>query len=175
MINAQDITLTANASLNHDRTQVVPAGAPAGTYTYAAYAGDYQNWVVEDTDSFTFEKEGTDGINTKIDPSEWISYGESFENEIQFVKALSEYALLSSYPNPFNPETTLSWSLPQSGEVALIIFDIQGREVARLVDGYQLAGFHQIEFNAECLASGVYFAQLASKNGHMTQKLLLLK
>ena len=175
LFDVPNVTLPATVSADRDKTQTVPPGTPAGTYTYAAYVGDYQNWIIEDMESFTFVKEGMDGIYGAIDPSEWISYGESFENEGSILLIPNECTLLSAYPNPFNPETTLAWTLPQSGEAALIVYDIQGREVVRLVDGYHPAGFHQIEFNASSLTSGVYFARLISEQGQSTQKLLLLK
>ena len=86
------------------------------------------------------------------------------------------YALNSTYPNPFNLSTTLSFELPQSGEASLIVYDILGREVARLLDSYQSAGIHQLVFDGSALSSGIYFARLSSVNGQtQTQKLVLMK
>ena len=83
---------------------------------------------------------------------------------------------ISAYPNPFNPETNISFSLPLSGEAVLSIYDIQGREVARLIDGFQSAGSHTIVWNAEHQPSGVYFARLFADGGQtQTRKLVLMK
>lgn len=82
----------------------------------------------------------------------------------------------SAFPNPFNPATELTYTIPASGEVSLIIYDIQGREAARLIDGFQSAGSHKITWNADNLPSGIYFARLSTANGQsQTRKLVLMK
>jgi hypothetical protein len=86
-----------------------------------------------------------------------------------------EFALHPAYPNPFNPITTIAFDLPVESEVSLIVYDINGREVASLVTGHLSFGQQQIEWNAEGLPSGVYFARLTAGNLTQTQKLLLLK
>ena len=63
----------------------------------------------------------------------------------------------TAYPNPFNPSTSLSFSLPQTGEVSLKLFDITGRNVATLANGKYNAGSHRLNWNAETYASGIYF------------------
>nr|MBC8277020.1 T9SS type A sorting domain-containing protein [FCB group bacterium] len=87
----------------------------------------------------------------------------------------SEFILYPAYPNPFNPSTTLSFSLPTAGEVALNVYNIQGREVAKLIDGFQPAGSHQVTFDAKNLTSGVYFVRLEAGDFSQTEKLLLIK
>lgn len=82
---------------------------------------------------------------------------------------------VSNFPNPFNPETHLSFTLPEASKVSLIVYDISGREVARLINGFQSAGFHEVTFNAPDLPSGVYFARLTAGTFQQTQKLLLVK
>jgi Secretion system C-terminal sorting domain/CARDB len=86
-----------------------------------------------------------------------------------------EYVLYQSYPNPFNPSTTIKYSLPNSDIVSLKVFDILGREVAILLDEYKTAGTHTVEFNASGLASGVYFYQLRAQNFVEAKKMVLLK
>jgi len=83
--------------------------------------------------------------------------------------------ILFPTPNPFNPSTSLSYSLPASGEIALTIYDIQGREVAALFEGYQAAGNHQAVFDGSQFASGIYFAVLQSGEFRQAQKLALIK
>jgi hypothetical protein len=80
---------------------------------------------------------------------------------------------VQNYPNPFNPTTTLSYDLPASGLVSLVIFDVLGREITALVDGYQEAGHHSLEFDGRGLASGVYIYRL-SHGGEITAGKMLL-
>jgi hypothetical protein len=85
------------------------------------------------------------------------------------------FTLSQNYPNPFNPSTQITFSLPKASDVKLVVFDILGREVATLVNGFKQAGTHSIEFNASSLSSGVYFYRLESGTFTDTKKMLLLK
>ena len=85
------------------------------------------------------------------------------------------YMLFQNYPNPFNAETTIAFELLKPGEASLIIYDIQGCEIARLIDGFHSVGTYQRTFNASGLSSGVYFACLKAEGFSQTQKLLLIK
>ena len=71
-------------------------------------------------------------------------------------EAPKEIALHGNYPNPFNPRTTISYALPAASQVDLRIYDLLGREVARLVSGEQAAGYHEAVWEAGRFASGVY-------------------
>lgn len=86
-----------------------------------------------------------------------------------------EYSLADAYPNPFNPTTSISFSVPEASLVQLRIYDLSGREVASLVNGMVSAGQHSIEWNAENLPSGTYFYSLNAGNFTSTKKLMLLK
>ena len=70
------------------------------------------------------------------------------------------YNLAQNYPNPFNPATTIRYSIPQSGDVSLIIYNLLGAEIARLVDGRQPAGEYGITWDASNIPSGIYFYRL---------------
>ena len=87
----------------------------------------------------------------------------------------AEFELCRPSPNPFNPLTVLSFELRDASFVTLAVYDITGREVARLVDGFYSAGGHQVEWDASDMPSGVYFARLNAGGFSQTQKLLLLK
>jgi len=65
------------------------------------------------------------------------------------------------FPNLFNPVTTISYDLPNSGFVTLKVYDMLGREVKTLVNEMKTAGFHRAQFSAEGLASGAYFYRLS--------------
>ena len=86
-----------------------------------------------------------------------------------------EFVLHPAYPNPFNPETHLTFALPKPGDVSLMIYDIQGREVARLVDGFRTAGTHEAIFDGSGLSSGIYFARLQAEGFSQTRKMLMVK
>jgi hypothetical protein len=83
--------------------------------------------------------------------------------------------LKGANPNPFNPTTEISFELSDVNNVSLIIYDIQGREVATLDTRYLTLGNNSMEWNAHGLPSGVYFARLQAGNNIQLQKLLLVK
>ena len=91
-----------------------------------------------------------------------------------------DYKLNSNFPNPFNPSTEITYSLAQSAEVTLIVYDILGTQVAELVNETQSGGNHSITFNSNNLSSGVYVYRIvASKNGNLlftdTKQMILLR
>ena len=83
--------------------------------------------------------------------------------------------LSQNYPNPFNPSTSISFELPTSGKVSLNVFDMLGREVQELVNGYQAAGSHEVRFNAQNLPSGMYIYRLKTGTVELTRKMMLIK
>ncbi len=89
--------------------------------------------------------------------------------------AVAEFSLADAYPNPFNPTTTISFTVPEAGVIELRIFDLAGREVATLVNGSVEAGSHHVEWNAASMPSGTYFYSLKAAGYTATKKLLLLK
>ena len=169
-----DITMAAGSSIERDRTVFVPGNAPAGEYICMGMIGTYP-WNVVDMDAFPFFKAGADGIWKGS--AGWINSGEPFPGEdITAEGALPEkFALQGAFPNPFNPATNLSFSLPEPGEVSLVVYDVRGREVVRLVDGWTPAGNYQMTFDASQLSSGLYFARLVAGDFQQTQKIMLLK
>ena len=87
----------------------------------------------------------------------------------------SEYKLKQNYPNPFNPTTTISYKLPSYSQVELSVYDINGREIANLINEAQSAGTYNVKFNAGPLPSGVYIASLKTELGVLNTKMLLVK
>ena len=99
-------------------------------------------------------------------------------NKINIVSSLEiplEFALYHAYPNPFNPVTNLNYSIPEKGNVSLIVYDMVGREVNQLVNTYMEAGYHSIQWDATSFASGVYMVKLVAGDFTQTQKVALVK
>jgi hypothetical protein len=86
-----------------------------------------------------------------------------------------EFSLEQNYPNPFNPTTTISFGLQNKSNVKITILNAIGEEVAVVLNEGREAGFHQVEFNAMNLPSGVYFYQLRAGSFVETKKMILLK
>jgi hypothetical protein len=87
----------------------------------------------------------------------------------------SHFTLHQNYPNPFNPSTTIRFSLPQREHVILKVFDMTGREVARLVDGNLVAGNHVVTFAPREITSGLYFYKIIAGKFSQTRKAILVK
>jgi hypothetical protein len=87
----------------------------------------------------------------------------------------SSYQLEQNFPNPFNPATNIRYSVPKASKVELRVFDLLGREVRELVSTVQPPGQYSVAFNAQGLASGVYFYRLTAGTFTETKKLMLLK
>jgi Concanavalin A-like lectin/glucanases superfamily/Secretion system C-terminal sorting domain len=87
----------------------------------------------------------------------------------------TRYNLEQNYPNPFNPTTSINFAIPKAGLVDLKVFDILGREVIVLINGYMPSGNHTAQFDASPYASGVYFYTLNSGGFTATRKMLLVK
>jgi len=86
------------------------------------------------------------------------------------------FALKQNYPNPINPPTKISYSIPNSGFVTLKIYDILGREVQTIISEFQKPGIYSVNFDASKFSSGVYFYKLQIDNGFVeTKKMLLMR
>lgn len=86
------------------------------------------------------------------------------------------FSLAQNFPNPFNPSTSIGFTLQESGPTTLKVYDIVGREVATLVNEVLEAGvFHQKIFHASGFSSGVYFIRLQSGKNTLMKKMLLIK
>ncbi|HMB90715.1 MAG TPA: T9SS type A sorting domain-containing protein, partial [Rhodothermales bacterium] len=84
-------------------------------------------------------------------------------------------ALDQNFPNPFNPSTTIPFTLKQAGEVSLVVYDLLGREVAQVINELRPAGTYQAVWVAGDLPSGLYIYKLSVGGESMTRKMTLLK
>jgi hypothetical protein len=113
--------------------------------------------------------------NLWADPSIKLKYDttvgvEKVENEIP-----ESFTLYQNYPNPFNPSTTIKFTLPIDSRVKLNIYNSLGQQVETLVDKEMEAGFHEVNFDASRLASGVYLYQLQAGEYISVKKMILIK
>ena len=88
---------------------------------------------------------------------------------------IEKFSLKQNYPNPFNSTTTIEYSIPNTQRVMIKIFDIQGREVAELVNGNMEAGTYEVKFDGSKYASGIYFYQLRTADYFEVKKMVLMK
>ena len=95
---------------------------------------------------------------------------------LAFILFVTEkFSLDEAYPNPFNPSTTINFGLPIESDVTILIYDLQGRKVATLIEGNVSAGYHTVVWDANAYSSGVYFAKMVAGSYTSTQKLMLIK
>jgi hypothetical protein len=167
-----NLTLPANFTLLRARDQLVPATAPAGDYIYWGFVGTYP-WTIADSDSFPFTKLGSN--RDWLGADGWLSSGEPLH--VGSCRGLVNQtpSLHAAIPNPFNPTTVARFELQAASLVKLTVYDISGREVAKLVDGWSGAGSHEVTFDGSSLPSGIYFAKLQAGEYAGAQKLVLLK
>lgn len=97
------------------------------------------------------------------------------KNNTEFNSSPDVYTLFDNYPNPFNPTTTISYSIPKGSFVTLTIYDVLGREVKTLVNKFQTKGKYNYTFNARNLTSGVYIYRIKAGDFAATKKLVLMK
>jgi hypothetical protein len=135
------------------------------TFTFKYYDSAIGE-IVEyaETIDFTSDMIVGDGFNTY-----------SLSREASDVQQPIAYGISDAYPNPFNPVTSFTYSLPEDGFVQIAIYDINGKMVSELTNGYTLAGSYPLVWNANNLSSGIYFIQMYSGDFASTQKIMLVK
>ncbi len=138
-------------------------------------------------DEVTFKIYDTDG-DTYHDatPSENFPWSSEAVNQIDYLIAgdlntdtgllfPDNYHISNIYPNPFNPVTSIEYSISENAAIELVIYNIHGRQIQTLVQGLQIAGYHSINWNASNYPSGIYLIQLASGKHIETKKIILIK
>ena len=107
----------------------------------------------------------------KIDYVDTTNLPDIVESEI----VPDQLSISQNFPNPFNPETTIIFGLPQQEHVSLKVFDILGREVRTLLDEVKDEGTYRIRFNSIGLASGIYIYRINSNNSSISRKMIILR
>ncbi len=158
------------------------------------YAGTRGNWVYHSTDNGANWQLVNSGMNQDkyvlalhTNPAGYLFAGMDYYGLYRSVSpvvssiddnnsAINNFELKQNYPNPFNPSTTISWQMPSSGLVTIKLFNILGKEVQTIVNGFYEAGTHSIQFNVKSdLTGGVYFYQIKSGDYLQSKKMVLLK
>ena len=177
------MTLNAGQTKTKTFTQSISANSPAGQYAMAFNVGTYPSTILASA-SFNFTKSGAvlAATATTSDGAHQVSSTTAIVPEI--------FRLEQNYPNPFgsaakspltgNPVTSMQYSLPISQLVSLKIYDVRGREVAALVNGFQKAGYQTATWNGRdqagrTLASGVYLYKIVAGEFAQTRKLILAR
>ncbi len=122
-------------------------------------------------------KSGSDReVEVSSDTTFVFWYNDEEDVELGIVELLpTKYELQQNYPNPFNPSTTINFALRQQGFTSLVVYDMLGREVARLVNRDMKAGYHRVVFSDMNLSSGVYIYRLTSGDFISVKKMMLMK
>jgi hypothetical protein len=101
--------------------------------------------------------------------------GVTFVQESPIFRKPAEYFLSYNYPNPFNPNTKIIYSVPQISNVSIKIYDVLGTEIETLVNETKAAGTYELTWNAGNLPSGVYFYRLEAGEVNQIKKMILLR
>jgi hypothetical protein len=101
-----------------------------------------------------------------------LSHSQSGQN---YQSGPHSFEISKLYPNPFNPSTEISFSLPMDGHVHLAAYDVRGQEMGIIFEGAQSIGKHSYTWNASNLPSGVYYIRLQAGDMVTNQKALLIK
>ena len=140
------------------------------------YAGDWFEFTMDDTlhtsdGNYTNYMIPASTARVYTNYKNWPDLGIDFQGNALPVK----FSLEQNYPNPFNASTMIQYTLAKDGEISLVIYDINGREVSRLFSGYQKASKYEINWSPKEFSAGVYFCRLVQGNQSAVKKLIYLK
>jgi len=175
------VSISDGAEFDGDGTWRNNCGVDDGSQNWRGLTGDFNGdgkddicaysprdgkWIVSISDGAEFDGDGT-----------WAS---NFGSGGGLPKAVSNelpysFQLFQNYPNPFNPNTTICYSLPEVSLVNLTIYNILGKRVATLINEYQQPGEHQVVWNSQNRATGMYFYRLVAGDVTETKKMVLVK
>ena len=170
----------ANLTMDEESPKFTPTAPPCGFWlslgstTYQVSRYDYENFklkcVVTDDDNDTYTTTQT----VIVLPGSQANIESESDKITSSLKENSELGL-GNYPNPFNPTTRISFSIPNSGNVVLKVYNILGKEVMTLNNGFLQAGTHEFAFDASNLPSGTYIYSLTAGGENITKKMQLVK
>jgi hypothetical protein len=152
---------------------------PANTYTQFTVLMDYTvgngNPAAATKISFTFGGQGEVGIGSWFLVDDLSLEGVTAVEELGNESIPNQFELKQNYPNPFNPSTKINFSVPEESFVSLKVYNVQGEEVAVLVNENLSSGNYNANWDASNLPSGVYVYMLRSENVQLSRKMILMK
>jgi hypothetical protein len=162
-----DSVLTEHAPIDaRSRTElllewIVPEGVPTNPRIYGVIDAEQSIDEIHENNNTGYNVLRVDGITSVPD--------------LPGQTSPREFALRQNYPNPFNPATHIAYSVPKAGRTVLVVYDVLGRMMAKLVDEVQGPGEFTVQWDASAMPSGVYFCRLSAGSFVQTKKLMLLK
>ncbi len=177
-----NICYTVSGPANYDTVKYLfsNSGAPGFFYRTINHLSGFQRpkpgvRLVNNDSCFAVWSQRNGGSGNNI----WAVEGCSGQITIGIENTGSEipdaFKLEQNYPNPFNPSTKINFAVPKSSFVSLVIYDINGKEVSKLVNENLAAGNYKADFDATKLSSGVYFYKFATDDYTQTKKMILMK
>jgi hypothetical protein len=175
IFNRLNVNLPAGSTITRQMTQAVPANSPPGVYSYRVHVGDFETVQTVHQDAFPFVKQGAGGPGGL--PEDYVGWETTgWEGGNLLLAPVPEVFFLGSpYPNPFNPTAQFQFGLPVGSQVRIDVYNILGSRVTTLVDKRLDAGYHNLTWNAQGIASGLYLVQMKAGGFVYTQKALLVK
>jgi len=157
-------------SASNVTVSVTPASVPFNGLIYY-----FQRWIGQGAGSYT----GTNRtFNTVINnPITQIAYYDTINTSVNPIgtEIPAKYALYQNYPNPFNPVTSIKFDLPKAGDVRIVVYDILGKEMESMFNGFLGAGKYSVNLNATGYASGIYFYRLESNGFTDIKRMVVVK
>jgi aryl-phospho-beta-D-glucosidase BglC (GH1 family) len=169
----------ASANSSGGLMRLILDNTPVSDLIAVPYTGGWQNWVYVQADSVFLPAGHHELLLQSLSGVYNLNHLNFFLTTTKIKEGNSlnpiQFELNQNYPNPFNPTTTFRYSIPKSGQVNFIIYNSLGEIIATLVNREQKAGTYEMEWNAEHLASGIYYYSLQTSEFVETKKLILQK
>lgn len=154
----------------------------SGSYTLRATTSNL--YFVEN--QYYFYRRGSHSLRYKVKAVDYDDNISAYSNEVYYSHMEeaskivgefrpTEYALHNAYPNPFNPTTTITFDIPESGYANLSVYNSLGQKVLDLVEGSVEVGRHQVQVDGSNLSSGIYFIKMTTATFNKMQKIVLMK
>jgi len=153
----------------------VPVMGADGHYSTASYCNenDIPTFKIYSVDSDQLFEISSNDINRFVPNS--VTYIKQVYKASKDNLTPEKFSIISAYPNPFNPISTISFSVPIDSYISIIIYDIKGNVIEILTDKYYNAGYHDISWKANSETSGIYFVKITSGDFQDTKKIMLIK
>ena len=164
-----------------------PDGTGLGYFAYAGDTASWKSWNMQCDNGSAFDGHYMDNHSINPDYSQFEDYPagvffvahDSFNgvitNDVAVEEAPTAFAVAQNSPNPFNPSTTISFTIADAGNVSIDIFNVSGQKVNTIANEFMSAGSHSVTWDASGFSADVYFYTVKSGDNTKTLKMTLLK